>query len=102
MQHLNFQNLIWLKTPTPGIFKAEIQKNSEGGGLTFWRVPKEGGFPHHGHKGYEHIYLVKGSMNFSGELMHPGDFLLTSAGEEHEAIALEESIILVFNERKNS
>jgi quercetin dioxygenase-like cupin family protein len=41
-------------------------------------------------------------MDFSGIVLSKGDFLCTSIGEEHEAIALDDSIILVMNERKNS
>ena len=102
MQHLRYQDLIWLDAPSQEVSKAEIARNAEGGGVSFWRVSKDSGFAHHSHKGYEYIYVVSGRMNFAGNLLEEGDFLLTSEGETHEAIALETSTILVIGERKNS
>lgn len=102
MQHLKYDELKWVGTTNPKIQKAIMWTNSEMGGTIFWKVPKGQGFCIHGHKGYEHIYMVEGSMDFSGIVLSKGDFLCTSIGEEHEAIALDASIILVMNERKNS
>ena len=102
MQHIRYQDLIWSQTPSPGITKTEITKNNEGGGVSFWNLCAGAGFSHHSHKGYEYIYVVSGTMNFSGNVLKEGDFLLTTAGETHDAIALDASTILVINERKNS
>jgi anti-sigma factor ChrR (cupin superfamily) len=102
MQHLDYTHLPWIQTTTPGIVKAVVETNAEGGGLTFWKIPKGLGFARHGHRGYESIYLVQGCMNFSGIRMQVGDFLLTQEGEEHEAAALEDSVILVISQRKNT
>jgi quercetin dioxygenase-like cupin family protein len=84
------------------VTKAVIVDNDEGGGISLWNVPKQSGFKYHSHKGYEYIYVVDGCMDFSGNRLLQGDFLLTSAGESHEAIALETSTIMVINERSNS
>ena len=102
MQYLSYKNLAWTGAPGPEITKAEIARDAAGGGVAFWSVSKGSGFSHHSHKGYEYIYLVKGHMDFSGVSLREGDFLLTSEGEEHGAMALEDSVILVINERKNS
>jgi|TARA_B110000091_G_C13391553_1_gene300329 quercetin dioxygenase-like cupin family protein len=102
MQHLKYSELEWEDTSNPKIQKSTIWSNSEMGGTTFWKVPQGEKFPKHGHKGYEHIYLTEGVMEFSGVILQKGDFLCTSKGEVHEAIALEDSVILVMNERKNS
>lgn len=102
MIHLEYEQLKWERSANPKIQKATIWINVEMGGTTFWKVPKGEEFPNHGHKGYEHIYLAEGSMDFSGVVLKAGDFLCTSKGEEHEAFALEDSVILVMNERNNS
>ena len=102
MLHLEYNQLKWEDTSNPKIQKSIISTNSEMGGTIFWKVPKGEGFARHGHKGYEHIYMVEGSMDFSGVVLSKGDFLCTSIGEEHEALALDDSVILVMNERKNS
>ena len=102
MQHLEYEQLKWEDTTNPKIQKATIWTNAEMGGTTFWKVTKGQGFSMHGHKGYEHIYMAEGSMDFSGTVLRKGDFLCTSIGEEHEAFALVDSVILVMNERKNS
>lgn len=102
MQHIEYQKLTWLAASAAGVSKADITRNAEGGGVAFWRVAKDAGFSHHSHLGYEYIYVVSGRMDFSGVVLGEGDFLLTTAGEAHGAVALQDSVILVINERKNS
>lgn len=41
-------------------------------------------------------------MDFSNTILTKGDCLITQKDEEHESIALEDSIILVIVESKNS
>jgi quercetin dioxygenase-like cupin family protein len=38
----------------------------------------------------------------SNNILKAGDFLLTHAGEEHQATALENTVILVINEKKHN
>jgi len=102
MQHIEYQKLSWLAASAPGVSKADIVRNTVGGGLAFWCVAQGAGFSHHSHLGYEYIYVVSGKMDFSGVMLGQGDFLLTEAGEEHGAVALEDAVILVINERKNN
>lgn len=56
MQHIEHTNLVWIDSSTPNIKKANITNNAEGGGVSLWTVPKQSGFKHHSHKGYEYIY----------------------------------------------
>ncbi|MCJ8325609.1 MAG: hypothetical protein MJK08_00785 [Campylobacterales bacterium] len=90
MKHINFKTLKW--TNQNNIESVNIWENSENGGMTYWTV----------HKGYEHIILIEGKMNFSNTILTKGDCLITQKDEEHESIALEDSIILVIGESKNS
>ena len=66
-----------------------------------WKLSKGESFPKHSHKGYEHIYVIKGIIDMSNNILKAGDFLLTHEGEEHQATALEDTVILVICERKN-
>lgn len=100
MKHINFKTLKW--TNQNNIESVNIWENSENGGMTYWTVPKGECFERHSHKGYEHIILIEGKMNFSNTILTKGDCLITQKDEEHESIALEDSIILVIGESKNS
>lgn len=102
MKHLAYPDLVWANAGRPQITKAEIARDAVGGGVAYWRVPQGSGFARHSHKGYEYILLVKGKMNFSGVILNEGDFLITIQDEEHEAMALQDSVIVVVNERTNS
>ncbi len=101
MEHIVFEDIPWENISVSGKEKFEIMSNSEGGGIRLWKITKGESFPNHSHKGYEHIYVIKGIINMSNNILKAGDFLLTHAGEEHQAIALEDTIILVICERKN-
>ena len=102
MKRVSYAELPWTKLERDErISKSNLCTKSEGGGVTFWKVGKGGGFPAHGHTGVEYIYVVEGRVEFSGKALGAGDMLLTAAGERHAAQALEDSVILVFNERSN-
>lgn len=62
MQHFPYKKLNWTDTPTSAITKAEIVRNSVGGGIAFYSVSKNSGFPDHSHKGYEYITSRLSSM----------------------------------------
>ncbi len=101
MEHVVYKELNWENTSNTGIKKYVIWENNEGGGARYWEVPKGTGFSNHSHRGYEHIFVLEGLMNFSNQVLEKGDCLLTAKGEEHEAIALEDSVILVIAEKSN-
>jgi len=100
MENIKLKSLNW--TNPNEIESIAIWENSEKGGMKYWNVPKGKGFNRHSHKGYEHIVIIKGKMDFSNKILEQGDCLLTKENEEHEAIALEDSIILVINQRDNA
>jgi quercetin dioxygenase-like cupin family protein len=93
--------LVWMDSPYPGIKKAVCASHDEGGALTYWEVPKGCGFPDHGHKGFEYTIVVAGKLQFGHILAEPTDIVCTRAGERHSAVALEDSLILVINQRSN-
>lgn len=103
MQHQKYQTLNWKQNSSKnGIKSATIYENRSGGGVKYWSIPKGLGFILHSHRGYEYITLIEGEMNFSGQVLTKGDCLITLLGDEHEAVALKDSIILVTNEKSNS
>jgi len=102
MRHIPYQNIQWEHTETLGVEVSSIFENLEKGGIKYWKVKKGSGFKKHSHKGYEHILVVEGSMEFSNIIVRKGGMLVTSKDEVHEAVALVDSVILVINERSNT
>lgn len=94
-------SLVWVDTPYPGIKKAVCASHGEGGSATYWQVPSGCGFPEHGHKGFEYTFVVAGKLRFGDLEAGPADLVCTRAGERHSAVALEDSLILVVNQRAN-
>jgi len=101
MEHVVYNELDWEINSNTDQKKYVIWENNDGGGTRYWKVPKGTGFPNHSHKGYEHIFVLDGVMDFSGQVLEKGDCLLTAKDEEHEAFALEDSVILVVAEKGN-
>jgi anti-sigma factor ChrR (cupin superfamily) len=99
MEHIVFKDIDWKDIPDSGKQKFEIMKNTESDGIRLWNIPKGESFPNHSHKGYEYICVIKGIIDMSNNILKAGDFLLTHAGEEHQATALENTVILVINEK---
>jgi quercetin dioxygenase-like cupin family protein len=50
------------------------------------------GFPHK-HAAGEDVLVLSGKVRLAGEVLGPGDYLYTEAGEEHFLEALEDSLI---------
>ena len=68
MKHINFKALKWTNQNNNEIESINIWENSENGGMKYWNVPKGECFEKHSHKGYEHIILIEGKMNFSNTI----------------------------------
>lgn len=98
VRHVAYTDLPWRDEARPGMSRADIAGDASGARMTFWDVRAGARFPRHGHAGFEYICLVRGAMEFSGRVLHEGDVLPTAAGEEHEAVALRDSVLLVFKD----
>jgi quercetin dioxygenase-like cupin family protein len=77
----------WVRMPFPGV---EI-RSLIGEKTLLIRMQPGAVFPKHGHPQREQCYVLEGSITDSaGVTLHAGDFVVMSAGIEHEPIRSEE------------
>jgi quercetin dioxygenase-like cupin family protein len=48
----------------------------------------------HGHRGFEHCYVVAGSTIVGGRRMGPGDYSYAPRGSMHEPVPTDEGAVL--------
>lgn len=89
----------WEKTSYPGIVSTEDMNDQSGDRLRYFKLSKGAIIPLHSHKGYEKILILSGLIKFIDIELSNRDILYTSKNEEHSAIAIEETLMLVINER---
>lgn len=89
----------WSTTPFEGI-ERNLLRNSEGGGRTsFVRMAQGAKFPRHRHQTDEDVVVMEGHILIGGEELTAGDYLHTCANEEHDIVALSDSVLFVSSER---
>lgn len=49
----------------------------------------------HGHPGGEELFLLQGACEVDGRRLEEGDFLYTPPGEDHDLVALEDTVMLL-------
>lgn len=49
----------------------------------------------HGHPAGEELYILEGECEVDGRRLAQGDFLYTPAGEDHDLIALSDTVMLL-------
>lgn len=84
----------WTKTDIPGIEMSDVWSANEDGGF-FLRFAEGARFPLHDHNGWEQILMLTGCIRFGQTELNPGDALMLSHGEHHDALALRESTFFV-------
>ena len=99
MNNINFDTLSWEDTAYNGIQSYENKADQLGDKLRYFKITQGAEIPSHSHLGYEKIILLNGKMEFLGEPLNPGDILYALKNEEHSAIALEDTLMLVINQR---
>jgi quercetin dioxygenase-like cupin family protein len=80
----------------PGVFRKRLMSPRPGDPSRSYLVRMEPGtvLDRHGHRGFEHCYVVAGSTIVGGRRMGPGDYSYAPRGSVHEAIPTDEGAVL--------
>jgi quercetin dioxygenase-like cupin family protein len=89
----------WTPTDYMGIERSLFRNNHAGGRSSVVRLSEGSRFPRHTHHGTEEVVVLSGSVEIDGLELEAGDYLFTSAGEEHDVVALEDAMIFVSSEK---
>jgi quercetin dioxygenase-like cupin family protein len=99
MKHLSYKNIDWQQTSYPGIQSHENDADTKGDRIRYFYLSKDAVIPSHNHLGYEKIVIMKGRVNFLELELSEGDILYAEKGQQHSAVAIEETLMLVINEK---
>ena len=89
----------WTTTDYPGIERCLFRNNETGGRSSVVRLAKGSRFPRHAHHGSEEVVVLSGTVLIGGAELTQGDYLFTSAGEEHDVVAVADATIFVASQR---
>lgn len=93
------ENREWQSAGYAGAERAVLHINRAEGRTSVVRVKAGARGPRHTHGAPEHAYVLSGKVEVGGQILGPGDYLYTEAGEEHALVALEDSVIYASSER---
>ena len=89
----------WAATGHAGIERCLFRNNDAGGRSSVVRLSAGARFPRHRHEGDEEVLVLAGQVRIGGVELAAGDYLHTSAGEEHDVQATTEAIIFVSSQK---
>jgi quercetin dioxygenase-like cupin family protein len=85
----------WRRTPYAGIEMCVLRGNDEHGGAVLLKFPRAARFPLHDHPGGEELYVLEGRITVGEHALSRGDYLWTEPGGRHDAIAEQDTVVLV-------
>jgi quercetin dioxygenase-like cupin family protein len=89
----------WKATDYPGIERSLFRNNDTGGRSSVVRLVGGARFPRHAHQGTEEVLVLTGTVAIDGVELNPGDYLFTSPGEEHDVVAVTDTVIFVSSQK---
>ncbi len=89
----------WMSAGYTGAERAILHINKVEGRTSLVRIKAGARGPRHTHGADEHAYVISGKVDIGGQVLGPGDYLFTAAGEEHALVALEDSVLYASTER---
>lgn len=89
----------WQSAGYVGAERAILHVNRTEGRTSLVRIKAGARGPRHTHGAGEHAYVLSGKVDIGGQILGPGDYLYTEAGEEHALVALEDSVLFASTER---
>lgn len=89
----------WAATDFPGIERSLFRNNDTGGRSSVVRLAAGTRFPRHAHHGTEEVVVLAGTVRIGGVALDAGDYLFTSAGEEHDVAAVTDATIFVSSQK---
>ena len=85
----------WGPTDTAGLDVSVLRPQPDGGATIFLRFGKGVVGAPHTHPGGEELFVVSGDITIGGRRLKTGDYLYTPPGEAHDALAHEETVLLM-------
>jgi quercetin dioxygenase-like cupin family protein len=89
----------WRPTDHAGVERALFRYNETGGRSSFVRLKKGARVPAHAHHGTEEVVVISGAVSLGGVEMMEGDYLFTAPGEEHDVVAVTDTVIFVSSQK---
>jgi quercetin dioxygenase-like cupin family protein len=89
----------WKPTDYPGIDRSLFRNNDNGGRSSVVRLAQGSRFPRHAHHGTEEVVVLAGAVRIGGVELAAGDYLFTQPGEEHDVVAVSDSVIFVSSQK---
>jgi quercetin dioxygenase-like cupin family protein len=85
----------WSPAGYEGGERALLRMSRDQGRTSIVRLKAGAQAPRHRHAAGEDVLVLSGKIRIDDQELASGDYLYTEAGEEHELVALEDSIIYV-------
>jgi quercetin dioxygenase-like cupin family protein len=85
----------WKPAGYDGAERAMLRLSPESGRTSLVRIKAGIHAPRHRHEAGEDVLVLSGRIRIGGHELGPGDYLYTDAGEEHDVVALEDSMFYV-------
>lgn len=82
-----------------GAERAVLHLSRSEGRTSVVRIKAGARGPRHSHGAGEHAYVISGKVDIDGQILGPGDYMYTEAGEEHALVAVEDSVIFASTEK---
>mgnify|MGYP000061770263 CR=1 FL=1 len=89
----------WVPTDHPGVERALFRYNESGGRSSFVRLKKGAKVPAHIHEGTEEVVVISGTVRLGEAELSEGDYLFTSPGEQHDVVAVTDTVIFVSSQK---
>lgn len=89
----------WAPTDYPGIERSLFRNNEAGGRSSVVRLTRGARFPRHAHRGTEEVLVLSGQVSIGGIALEAGDYLFTNPGEEHDVVAVSDTVIFVSSQK---
>lgn len=89
----------WKAAGYDGAERAVLRMSADNGRTAMVRLKAGATGPRHRHLAGEDVLVISGRIVLGGVVMGPGDYSWTEAGEEHELLALEDSVIYVASDK---
>ena len=93
------QSREWKATDHPGVERSLFRNNETGGRSSVVRLAGGSRVPRHVHHGTEEVVVLAGTVAIGGVELGAGDYLYTSAGEEHDVVAVTDAEIFVSSQK---
>lgn len=89
----------WISAGYEGAERGLLRVTREGGRTSIVRVKAGSQGPRHRHNAGEDIYVLSGKVKIADQILGPGDYMYTELGEEHDLLALEDSVIFATTDK---